>query len=98
VNDYPDSPGFKEHETSRDAALRLGLNASTLRDRTYQYICDHPQQSADQIAAALNASPWAVRPRVSELRKMGLVINDGRGRNPSGMTVHLWRAVNDPPA
>ena len=95
MTSYPDNPGFKEGETSRDAALRFGLNASTLRDRTYQYTCHHPQQRADQIAAALNESPWAVRPRVSELRRMGMIANDGRGRNPSGMTVHLWRACND---
>jgi hypothetical protein len=57
VTSYPDNPGFKEGETSRDAALRFGLNASTLRDRTYQYTCHHPQQRADQMRSRPERKP-----------------------------------------
>jgi predicted ArsR family transcriptional regulator len=92
VTAYPHRPGFKEHGPSSDAAAAIAPRANTLRDRTLDFIQNNPHRTADEIAAALNESPWAIRPRVSELRKMGLVVNDGRGRNPSGMTVHLWRA------
>ncbi|WP_024516945.1 hypothetical protein [Bradyrhizobium sp. Tv2a-2] len=90
---YPNGPGFKESETSREAAQAVALRASALRDRVYVYIVAHPGRSADTIAEALGESPWAIRPRVSELRKTGMIVNDGRGRNPSGMSVHLWRAA-----
>jgi predicted transcriptional regulator len=90
---YPRRPGWKESETSREAALEMEARAGTLRRLALDYIRKHPGHTADEVASALGESAWAIRPRVSELRKLGLVINEGRGRNKSGKGAHLWRAA-----
>lgn len=93
---YPEEPGWKEEDTSREAAESMAGRAGTLRRNAYDYICRFPYHTADQIAAALGESPLAIRPRISELRMKGLIINDGRGINRSGKAAHLWRAVKLP--
>jgi predicted ArsR family transcriptional regulator len=89
---YPDEPGFKEGDTSREAAEDMALRAGTLRRRAYDFIVRHPHYTADEIAAALGETVLAIRPRISELRNKGLIVNDGRGTNSSGKAAHLWVA------
>jgi hypothetical protein len=93
---YPDEPGWKESETSKEAAEDIALRAGTLRRLAYDFILRHPYHTADEVAAALDESPLAIRPRISELRLQGLIVNDGRGLNRSGKAAHLWRAVFSP--
>ena len=90
---YPDRPGFKEDDTSREAAEAMAPRAGTLRASVYDYIRDHPHFTADEIALALGESILAIRPRVTELRVQGLIKNDGRGVNASGRAAHLWVAA-----
>lgn len=90
MSDYPDRPGWKEDGTSREAAEAMAGRAGTLRAAVYNFICRNPRHTADEIAEALGESVLAVRPRVSELRVAGLITNDGRGRNASGNSAHLW--------
>jgi len=48
--------------------------------------------TADEIAAALDESVLAVRPRVSELFHAGLIEKTGeRRRNHSGLCAHVWK-------
>jgi predicted ArsR family transcriptional regulator len=48
--------------------------------------------TADEIAAALEESVLAVRPRVSELFHAGLIEKTGeRRRNQSGLSAHVWK-------
>jgi predicted ArsR family transcriptional regulator len=48
--------------------------------------------SADEIAATLDESVLAVRPRVSELFHAGLIEKTGeRRRNRSGLSAHVWK-------
>jgi predicted ArsR family transcriptional regulator len=48
--------------------------------------------TADEIAAALDESVLAVRPRVSELFHAGLIEKTGeRRRNHSGLGAHVWK-------
>jgi hypothetical protein len=90
---YPAHPGFKEGDTSRAAAEEMTLRAGTLRRLVYDFICKHPHHTADEVAAALEESPLAIRPRLSELRVAGLIINDGKGINRSGKKAHQWISV-----
>jgi len=47
--------------------------------------------TADDIAVALRRNPLTVRPRLSELRRRGLVKDSGRrGRNASGKSAIIW--------
>lgn len=91
---YPERPGFKEGETSREAAEQMESRAATLRALVLDYIKSNPGHTADEIAAELNESQWSIRPRVSELRKLGRIVNEGRGTNPhSGKSAHRWRVA-----
>lgn len=87
---YPSTPGFKEGDTSREAAEAFAARAGTLRRLCYQYIRRNPRHTADEIAAALGETVLAIRPRISELRAAGIIRNDGRGLNRSGKPAHRW--------
>lgn len=87
---YPDGPGYKENETSREAAEAIAPLAGRLRTLAFKYICDHPGHTADEIADALGESLLTIRPRISELRTMGWITNEGHGFNKSGRRAHQW--------
>lgn len=93
-DNYPDQPGWKEGDTSRAAAEAMVLRASNLRRDVFSFIRKHPHHTADEIAQALGESILSIRPRVSELRRMGLIDSDGKGRNKSGATAHQWKAAS----
>src|SRR5262245_34824026 len=90
---YPDEPGWKEGGTSRDAAESMAMLSPTLRKLASRYIVKFPYPTAHEIAAALHQTPFTIRPRVSELRAMGLITNHGRGTNLSGKKAYRWRAL-----
>jgi hypothetical protein len=48
------------------------------------------------VAAQLDASPFAVRPRVTELNRLGLIERSRteRRRNASGMNAAVWKITN----
>lgn len=94
MSDYPHEPGWRDPETSREAAEAIAGIAGSLRRLVYDEIRRHPLQTADDIAAALRMTTRAIQPRVSELRTLGLIVNDGRGKNPSGHAAHLWRVTD----
>ena len=51
-----------------------------------------PGLTADEVAAALDESVLAVRPRVSELFHAGLIAKTGERRlNRSGLRAHVWK-------
>ena len=93
---YPNRPGWKALGPSSDAAHAIARRAKTLRNRVHSFLIDrHPAAfSADQIADSLGETILSVRPRVSELNKLGLVeAANQRRKNESGMTASCWRAV-----
>ncbi len=92
---YPLSPGFKEGTTSRLAAARAAEDAETVRAAVLAELQGRPL-TADEVAALLGLSILTVRPRVSELRKLGKVrprLVDGRQdrrKNDSGASAIVW--------
>lgn len=70
---YPEAPGFKEETTSKDAAKAIGLNASRMReDLLTLYRTEWPGGlTADEAARKIGRSVFAVRPRITELRRLG---------------------------
>lgn len=90
----PHGPGFKERGgTSEQAAKAVASKSSRLRDAVLYQISLSGQRgmTADEIAAALNASVLAVRPRVSELNKMAKIKKTTeRRRNESGLYAAVW--------
>lgn len=88
---YPDHPGVKAAGTSEQAAASIAGVSGTLRDKVKQIIAASPGLTADEIAARLDKSPLSIRPRVSELRRLGEISHaPGRGTNDSGMTANRW--------
>jgi hypothetical protein len=83
---YPAFPGSKGSSTSREAAEAIAPAASTWRGRVARLFADlHPRGlTADEAAKELNASPFLIRPRLSELIAAGLIEKTGeRRRNPN---------------
>jgi predicted ArsR family transcriptional regulator len=93
---HPAAPGFKSRGTSRMAARRIAPHATALRDRVFDFLkANYPAAfTADEVADRLGVSILSVRPRLSELRRSGLIEPTAeRRKNKSGMLARCWRAV-----
>ena len=90
---YPDAPGFKVPGASEEAARAIAPFARTLKERCLNVVRRSPVSlTADQIAAGLGESILSVRPRIAELRRLGLIeAADRAGKNASGMSATRWR-------
>lgn len=86
---YPAAPGYTDHDTSRQAAKEMASVSGRLRTAVLGVLARGPA-SADQIADALHESVLAIRPRCTELLRLGLIVKTAqRVRNRSGK----WAAV-----
>lgn len=91
---YPNVPGYRVAGPSQQAATEITSKASVLRDRVEGLFLTGATLTADECAEALHESVLAVRPRLSELVKKGLLVNTGeRRKNASGMSAAVWRAA-----
>ena len=93
---YPDAPGFKVAGPSKLAAEKVASTSAKMRALVLEEFAQHPAGlTADEIATALNLSVLSVRPRVSELRRLGKIEQTGSRRtNESGMTATVWRLAS----
>lgn len=93
---YPIEPGHKKGapETSRQAAIEIASEAGTLRDRCIAILNGNPDGlTADEVAAKAGVSILAIRPRMSELRKLALIVDTGNRRpNDSGHNAVVWKS------
>jgi hypothetical protein len=90
---YPNVPGARHNECSREAAEAIKGRAERLRDAALD-ILKGAALTADEVAAVLKETVLAIRPRVTELNKMGLIYKTGRKRkNASGANATVWKAV-----
>ena len=78
--------------TSRKAARHMIARASTLRYLTLQAIAEAPAGlTADQAAAAIGSTPFATRPRCSELLEAGWIRDSAQRRdNESRHSAVVW--------
>jgi len=83
-------------QNSKDVKRRGVLFAVTVRNEVWRWLMTHPDgATADEIAAALKHSPFTIRPRVTELQKMGQIRDSGQRRaNVSGRNAIVWVYVN----
>jgi predicted transcriptional regulator len=94
LSHYPDSPGFTEPTTSRDAAeiIARDINARQREVLDVYRIAGDAGLTADEAAAKLGRSVLAVRPRVTELRALGLIEKTKERRaNESGLAASVSR-------
>ena len=92
---YPDAPGFKVPGPSQMAAEKVAPASAKLRAAVLEEFKRNPAGlTADEIATSLNLSVLSVRPRVSELNRLGMIKQTGvRRRNASGLTATVWRST-----
>jgi predicted ArsR family transcriptional regulator len=91
VSGYPNTPGAKREGTSADAAEAMADKAATLR-AAVRAALRVDRLTADECAAVLGHSVLSIRPRVTELFKMGEIEDAGeRRKNASGRNAIVWR-------
>ena len=92
---YPNAPGAKSRSTSFDASKAMEAHAPALRKKCIQALIEVGPSTADNIAAEIEADILSVRPRVSELARLGRIADSGERRpNQSGHKAIVW-ALNE---
>ena len=93
MSNYPQSPGYKEQTTSRDAATSVKTHARTIRERLQALFRAGWVGTTDQAASALCEPFISVRPRFSELHRDGVIEHYKRVKGHYGKDVWAWRHV-----
>jgi hypothetical protein len=80
---FPHHPGHKGQETSREAAVKIAPHAGRLRKPILRAFMAVPDGLVpDQVAKIIGERELTIRPRCSELRRLGLLRFTG-GRRPN---------------
>jgi hypothetical protein len=93
---YPESPGAKASGTALEAAVKITGHSARLRKTVLQEFMAAGQGglTADQCARRVEENILSVRPRCSELKRLGYLSYTGaRAENESGMTANILRAT-----
>jgi hypothetical protein len=92
---YRDAPDFKVWGPSEKAAEAMGSTANKMRAAVLAQFTQYPAgATAGEVARDLDLSVLSVRPRVSELKRLGEIRQTGaRRKNESGMTATVWQTV-----
>jgi predicted ArsR family transcriptional regulator len=91
---YPLAPGAQDRGTSRAAAEVAATTSPLLRAMALDVLERSNGLTADQVAARLGKSILSIRPRITELARLGKVRDTGDRRpNASGRTAIVWAAV-----
>jgi predicted ArsR family transcriptional regulator len=90
---YPHRAGFKDDGTGKEAAEAYGDKAVTNRSAVLIAVERKPG-TAEQIGERIGLHWYLTRPRLSELKAMGLIVKTGeRGKGALGGAVNVWRAT-----
>jgi hypothetical protein len=89
---YPQTPGYQNTDTSRDAAHDMKPKAETLRLKVLGVLRLAPHGlTTQEISERLLVGYPSIQPRTSELRNMGMITDSGRRRlNSSGKKAIVW--------
>lgn len=91
---YPSAPGAQNRDTSRDAAEKVAPEAAQLRARVLAVLERSNGLTADETAGRLGLSILSIRPRCTELSRLGKIRDSGHRRaNASGRSAIVWAAV-----
>lgn len=95
MSDYPNEAGHRGVDTSVAAAASINDVLPRLQLSVLGVIVGAGQHgsTADEVAMALGWERFRVRPRTSELRKAGRIVDSGRRRDSqSGVASIVWVA------
>ena len=89
---YPHDPGFQNTDTSKNAASSMKDKAETLRIQSYKAIkTSRSGLTADEVAFSIRKSILAIRPRITELKMQGAIIDSGiRRENSTGRNAAVF--------
>lgn len=91
---YPHQPGAQDRDTSIAAADEAAQTAPQLRARALAVIERSRGLTADEVAGKLGLSILSIRPRVTELSRLGKVRDSGSRRpNASGRNAIVWTPI-----
>jgi predicted HTH transcriptional regulator len=91
---YPDVPGWRGTDTSRAAAKSMEESAPNLEERCLRVLREKGPMTPDEIANELGIDKLSIRPRISTLKRKGLVKDTGERReNKSGRDAYVVEAV-----
>lgn len=87
--------GWKDRETSAEAAKKAHPKAQNLRTQTLQVFRDCGPLTADEVAEILGRSFISIRPRVTELANADLIYDTlVRRKSAFGHSAIVW-AINE---
>lgn len=92
----PSTAGYKNKTTSKEAAKKIEPKLSGLRADVLGYIIKQGDTGATgtEISKALGMLLYTAKPRCSELRDGGLIVDSGRTRdNGNGSPEIVWIAA-----
>lgn len=82
------------YELAQHLAIESKGRADTLREAVKAFFAGGGTGTADEVAGVLGEPILAIRPRCSELRKLGLITETGeRRKSDGGRPSHVWRWV-----
>ena len=82
---YPVTPGHRSDDTSEDAATAISSRVDTLRLRVLEAFRNRGPMTPDEAAEVLGEGILAIRPRCTELKRLGCLRKTGtRRRNRTG--------------
>ncbi len=88
---YPHAPGHQDTDTSKEAAESIKPCVVSLRLACLSALGINPM-TADEVASSLRKSILSIRPRLTELRRLGQIEDTGwRRPNESGKRAIVWR-------
>lgn len=89
---YPWGPAARATDTSVTAAAAIAPKVDTLRAKALEAIRGSADGlTADEVAAVLGESVLAIRPRITELWKLGYLLQTTKRRkNVSGRRAVVW--------
>ena len=91
---YPHAPGSQGRDTSASAACSMAKAAPLLRGRVLDLFERSAGMTADEAAGRLGPSILSIRPRCTELARLGKLRDSGKRRaNGSGRSAIVWVAV-----
>jgi predicted HTH transcriptional regulator len=94
MKSYPDYPGHRGQDTSKAAAQALAPRLNHLQEKALASIREYGGLTREQVPEKTEIAAKSIEPRVSELRKKGLIVDSGKRRkNVSGKEAIVWVAV-----
>lgn len=93
---YPDMPGWKgDKTTGRQAAFAIAPDLARRHRQVLEAFAPYGAAGAtcDEIAATLSLAVYLVRPRASELERLGKLFPIGKRQGAMGFKVTVYSVV-----